>query len=127
VCHRPPPPGAARPKALILTVDERIDYLERRLAKYGGEALQVTECEPRGKLFRTIMLLERERNGGLRSQPSPAQPKSTSTEAAIWNSARRRWSEGRQGARGRRIGVTWPARALPLARWSAERRIHSFA
>jgi hypothetical protein len=44
-----------------LTVDERIDYLERRLAKYWREALQVTECEPRGKLFRTIMLLERER------------------------------------------------------------------
>jgi len=44
-----------------LTVDERIDYLERRLAKYWREALQVAECEPRGRLFRTIMLLERER------------------------------------------------------------------
>ena len=58
-----------------MTVDERIDYLERRLAKYWREALQVTECEPRGKLFRTIMLLERERKRRTALAPSPAQPK----------------------------------------------------
>ena len=62
------------PKGLVVTLDDYIDRLERRLAKYWREALQVTEIEPGGKLFRTMLLLEqaRKRRASITAKPGIA-------------------------------------------------------